>query len=202
MDLADLLYTQVIETSRIDLGKTCHPSHQKEEPMAKQQKDTENREERALARRGGGGLMSFEELDRWFDDVFRDFFSRRWLTPFFERGWPELRTPLEGKWPRVDVIDRDNEICVRAELPGISKENLDVSMSDNTVTIKASTRHEEKEEKGQFYRRELSRGEFQRTLILPTDVKGEEAKASFKDGILELIVPKLQQTERRTIKVE
>jgi hypothetical protein len=56
----------------------------------------ERREERPLTRRGGG-LVPFEDIDRWFDDFFRDIFPRRWLQPFFERGWPELRAPLEGR---------------------------------------------------------------------------------------------------------
>ena len=60
-------------------------------------------------------------------------------------------------------------------------------MTDNNVTIRASTKHEEHEEKGGYHRREMSRGEFQRTVSLPVEVKGEEAKASFKDGILELV---------------
>ncbi|MGH8579474.1 MAG: Hsp20/alpha crystallin family protein [Gammaproteobacteria bacterium] len=102
----------------------------------------------------------------------------------------------------MDVIDRENEIILRAELPGVSKDNLDVSLSANTVLIRASTRHEAQEKKGGYYRREMSRGEFQRTIPMPANVKSEKAKASFKDGILELTLPKLEQSTRRAIKVE
>jgi HSP20 family protein len=102
----------------------------------------------------------------------------------------------------VDVIDRDTEVVVRAELPGITKDDLDVSLSDNTLTIRASTQHEKKEEKGHYYRREMSRGEFQRSLRLPANVEGDKTKASFKDGILELVVPKAASSKRQTIKVE
>jgi HSP20 family protein len=79
---------------------------------------------------------------------------------------------------------------------------LDVSMTDDAVTLRASIRHEEKEEKGEYYRREMSRGEFQRTLRLPAAVKGEQAKATFKDGILELVLPKMEQAKRKTIRIE
>ena len=162
--------------------------------------------EKGLAR-PSTAMTPFEEMEHWFEDFsrrFDDLFSSRWLRPF-EGGWPafpELRAPFEGRWPRVDVVDRDTEVVVRAELPGVTKENLDVSLGENTVTIKASTRHEEKEEKGQYYRHEMSRGEFQRTVVLPSEVKGEEAKATFKDGILELTLPKTAPAKRKTIKVE
>src|SRR5919201_1797946 len=91
--------------------------------------------------------------------------------------------PFEGRMPQVDMFDRETEIVIRVALPGVAKEDLEVSMTDETVTIRASTRREAKEEKGEYYRRELSQGEFQRTLRLPAAVKGAEAKATFKDGI-------------------
>ena len=150
--------------------------------MAEKEKST--KEEKALAPRGGG-LVAFEEMDRWFDEV-----ARRWLSPF------------EGRMPQVDMFDRETEIVIRAALPGVAKEDLELSMTDETVTIRASTRREAKEGKGEYYRRELSQGEFQRTLRLPVAVKGVEAKATFKDGILELVLPKVEQAKSKKIKVE
>ena len=155
----------------------------------------------------GGGMVPFEDVDRWFSEVgrrFDDLFSQRWLSPF-ERlfpSFPGVRAPFEGRTPKVDVIDREAEIVIRGELPGVAKDDLEVSMTDDAVTIRASTRHEEKEEKGDYRRRELSRREFQRVVALPAAVKGEDAKASFKDGILELVLPKVEPAKRRTIKVE
>ena len=152
-------------------------------------------------------MVPFEDVDRWFSEVgrrFDDLFSQRWLSPF-ERlfpSFPEVRAPFEGRTPKVDVIDREAEIVIRGELPGVAKDDLEVSMTDDAVTIRASTRHEEKEEKGDYRRRELSRGEFQRVVALPAAVKGEDAKAYFKDGILELVLPKVEPAKRRTIKVE
>lgn len=109
--------------------------------------------------------------------------------------------PFEGT-PKVDVIDRDEEVVIHAELPGVNREDLDVSMTDDTVTIKCTSAHEEKEEKGDFYRREMSRGEFSRTVTLPCEVDDSKAKATFKDWIMELILPKVEPTKRRSIKVE
>ena len=144
-------------------------------------------------------LSPFEEMDR----MFESFFPRGWLQPF-RREWPslsEMAAPFEGKMPKVDVINRDAEIVVRAEVPGVDKKDLDVSMTDSTVTIKGSTSHEEKEEKGDYYRCEISRGAFSRTVALPAGVDASKAKAKFQDGVLELTMPKTEKTKRVNVKV-
>lgn len=142
-------------------------------------------------------LSPFEEMDR----MFESFFPRRWMQPF---RWemPHLPELAELKMPRVDIIDRDTEIVVKAELPGVEKDDIDVSMTDNSVTIKGSTSHQEKEEKGNYYRSEISRGSFSRTVALPGDVNADEAKATFNDGILELTLPKVEKSHRKSITVD
>ncbi|MDD5033997.1 MAG: Hsp20/alpha crystallin family protein [Methylococcaceae bacterium] len=139
-----------------------------------------------------------DEIDQWFEE----FFPRAWMQPFFRRAWPEMEAAFGGKFPKVDVIDRDNEVVVHAELPGVNKDDLDVSLSDNLLTIRARTHHEAREEKGQYHRREISRGEFQRTLRLPANVEGDKTTASFKDGILELVAPKTAGSKRQSIKID
>ena len=144
----------------------------------------------------------FGEMDHWFDD----FFHPGWMHPCRQQ-WPnwrdrDIESPIKGRIPKVDVIDRDKEIVIHAELPGVNKDDLDVSLTENAVNIRASTKHEEKEEKGEYFRREMSRGEFQRTIPLPVNVDSENAKASFKDGIMELTLPKVKNSKRKTIKVE
>jgi len=142
----------------------------------------------------------FEEMDRLFENLS----PRGWLRPF-HGGWPswgELMPTFEGKFPRIDIIDRDTEIIVRAEVTGVEKKDLDVSMADDSVTIKGCTQHEEKEEKGDYYRCEISRGVFSRTVSLPSTVDSAKAKATFKDGVLELALPKVEKSKRRSITVE
>ncbi|HYE35139.1 Hsp20/alpha crystallin family protein [Methylocaldum sp.] len=164
----------------------------------KQENQTKETTKKELAQPQQGQFLSpFDELEQWFDEV-----RRNWMLPFFGRGLPERESLFGGRMPRVDVVDREQELLVRAELPGVSKENLDVSLQDNSLTIRATAQREDKEEKGQFYRRELSRGEFQRTIRLPCPVEGDKTKASFKDGVLELIVPKVAGSKRKSIKVE
>ena len=146
-------------------------------------------------------MTPWDEMERWFDEFGR----RGWLHPV-SWEWPrhmEAMTPFEGRMPKVDLVDRESEIVVRAELPGVTRDDLEVTLAEGTLTIEAHTTREEKEEEeGKYYRREMSRGEFQRTLTLPADVDEEKARATFTDGILELTLPKLEKTPKRTVRVE
>lgn len=141
-------------------------------------------------------LSPWDEMER----AFEDFFPRGWMHRRAWPSWGELARTVESG-PRVDVIDRDDEILVRAELPGVEKNDLDISLTENTVTIKGSKRREEKEEKGDYYRSEIVEGEFLRTVGLPSMVDTDKAEASFKDGMLELKIAKLSKAKRRSIKV-
>ena len=145
-----------------------------------------------------GTLSPFEEMNRMFDQ----FFGGGWVNPWRFRwpSFPDLALP-EMSLPKVDVIDRENEVLVKAEVPGVEKKDLDISVGENTVMIKGSTQHEEKEEKGDFVRHEISSGAFSRTVVLPSNVDGTRAKAVFKDGILELTIPKVETAKRHTVKV-
>lgn len=145
-------------------------------------------------------VSPFEEMEQ----MMEQFFDRGgWMSPFrFRRNWPDITPAFEGRMPKVDVIDRDKEVVVKAELPGVNKDDLDVTISDDTLTIKSSTKHEETKEEGQYHRRELSTGEFSRTLQLPAKVNSSDAVASFKDGMLELTLPKVEEVKRRSIKID
>lgn len=145
-------------------------------------------------------LTPFEEMDHFFEN----FFPRAWLQRFgWEHpAWRDFPTPFEAKAPRMDVIERDNDILVRAEIPGVDKDDLDVSLTENTVTVKGKVHREEREEKGDYYRREISAGSFTRTQSLPANVEVDSAKASFKDGILELTVDKAEKAKRVAVEVE
>lgn len=145
-------------------------------------------------------LSPFEDMER----MFENFLQRSWMRPFgFERPlWKEMEMPFKGKMPSMDVIDQDENILVRAEVPGVEKKDLDISVTENTLTLKGKTSHEEKEAKGDYYRCEISRGAFSRTVTLPHEVDADQAKASFKDGLLELTLPKVKKTSRHTVQIE
>jgi HSP20 family protein len=136
---------------------------------------------------------AFGNLER----MFEDFFGRRWTRPaLWERAFPELPA-----FPSVDVIDRDDELVVRAEVPGYKKEEIEVSVADGLLTIMGETRAEEKVEKGNYYRCEISHGAFSRSIGLPAAVDDTKAKASMKDGMLELTLPKREKSKRRSIAI-
>lgn len=145
-------------------------------------------------------LSPFDDFERMFDE----FFSRGWMRPFSfsHPSWSHLPAPFEGRTPHVDVVDREKEVFVKAELPGVDKNDVEISMTDNSVTIKGSTRAEEKEEEGNFHRCEISQGSFSRTVSLPNEVDTDKAKAKFKDGVLKLTIPKVKKSKHKNIKVE
>ncbi len=142
-------------------------------------------------------LRPFGMLDE-MERMFETLAPHGWMRPFM---WE--RALLGEGQPQIDVIDRDDNILVRAAIPGVKKEDLEVSTTDHTVTIRGSTSHETKEEeKGEFYRHEIISGNFLRTITLPASVDESKAKAVFKDGLLELTLPKRESAKRHTIKIE
>ena len=144
-------------------------------------------------------LSPFEEMERMFETLM----PRGWLRParWEWPEWSELAAPFEGRVPKVNVVERDEDILVKAELPGVEKKDLDVSVTDNTLTIKASTREETEKEEGEYHRQEIVSGSFARSVLLPAEVDGDKAKATFKDGLLELTIPKVTRAKRRKIEV-
>ncbi len=163
----------------------------------KQEKETKQEVQKAEPAKV---ISPFNEME----DMLDKYFSQGWLRPF-QMDWPsfpKMKTVFEGKPPSVDIIDRDDEVVVKAELPGVDKDDIDISVTSNTVSIKGSTSHEEKEEKGDYYRCEMSRGSFARTMSLPAEVDESKSKAKFKDGILELKLPKLKKSKRHKVKID
>ncbi len=146
-------------------------------------------------------LRAFDEMEHMMDRIFGDFPPRGWMRPW-HMEWPAWTEGAELRMPKVDVIDRDEDVLVRAELPGVEKKDIEISTSDTSVTIKATMRREEKEEKGDYYRCEISRGSFARTVALPAQVESAKAKAAMKDGVLEVTLPKVEKSKRHTVTVE
>jgi HSP20 family protein len=142
-------------------------------------------------------LTPFEDMDNLFDRLMDGGFLRP-----FDWRWPDLAgfRRLEERMPKVDVIDREEEVLVRAEIPGIKKDDLEITLSDEFLTIKGETR-EEKEEQGEFFRSEIHRGSFTRTVRLPDEVVGDKARAHFEDGMLEVAIPKAEKAVRHTVKI-
>ncbi len=115
---------------------------------------------------------------------------------------PERPREVEVWRPAVELYETDTDVVVRAALPGVDPKSIDVQVDDRSVTL-AAERREEKEEHGRSYhRRELRYGRFERTLPLPAEVKPDQAKAAYRDGVLEVRVPKAAAAQARKVKVE
>ena len=144
-------------------------------------------------------LAFFDDMDRVFDSFLR----RGWLHPFRDL-WPEWTRPeerAEFRTPRVDVLSRDDELLVRAEIPGIKREDLTVELNGDLLTIRGEQHHETKTEEGDLMRAEIAHGAFSRTMTLPSGLDAEHAKAELKDGVLEVHLPKTEKTEGRRIEI-
>ena len=134
--------------------------------------------------------------------LFEDFLERGWRNPLRAEWpkWPDL-SKLTAQSPAVDVVDREKEVVVRAQLPGFRKSDLDVSIAERTLTIKGSTREEQKEEKDNYFHQEIRTGSFSRSVLLPADVDAGKAQATFKDGVLELTLPKRRIAKQQQVPV-
>jgi len=140
----------------------------------------------------------FEQMERFMDRMMGGFSPSRWMRPF-ERDWAE---GAELRAPAADLIERENEILVRAELPGVKKEDISISLTADSITIQAQSQSEAEEEKGDYRRREIRSSAFSRSLWLPAEVDSEGAKAAFKDGVLEVTLPKAAAAKGKSIPVE
>ena len=104
--------------------------------------------------------------------------------------------------PAVDVFEEKDDIVVKAEIPGMDKDNIEVNLTDHTLTIKGEKKKEEEVKEENYYRSERSYGSFFRTLELPKDVHGDKVKATFKNGVLEVRMPKTEEAKAKEIKVK
>ena len=138
---------------------------------------------------------------RSMEEFFEDFPPRRWMETFEPMGW---------KWPigidyerafRLDMIDHDKELVVRAELPGVEKDDVKVEITGDRLMIEAERKFEEEEEKEDFYRHELGYGQLMRTVALPEEVDVDNVNAELKEGILSITLPKIRVAEKHTVKV-
>lgn len=140
---------------------------------------------------GRGGLFDLQSrINRVFEDLWRGFP----LAPWGEQ---------EASWlPALDVSETDEAVRVQAELPGVEPAEVDISLSDDLLTIRGEKKAEKEEIERDYHRIERSYGSFSRTVRLPAAVDQEKVEATFKDGILSVILPKREEARTRKVKVE
>ncbi len=164
--------------------------------MNTETKESKENTDVTTTRPATGSLLSFDEFDNFFDD----FLSRRWPRLM---DWNFAPVMSERGIPKVDIVDYPDRIEVQAALAGINKEDMEVTINNQSITIRATTKKEkeEKKEEGKYFRQEIMRGEFQRTLSLPDNVDNEKATAAFKDGMLTVSIPKTEKSQRKTVDI-
>jgi HSP20 family protein len=139
-----------------------------------------------------------ETMRRNMDKLFGEFFE---TTP--RRDWPLWHgLKPEIVVPNVDMYDKKDKIVVKAELPGMTKDHIDLTISEGSLTLKGEVKKDEEVKEGDYYSRERSYGNFTRTIALPAAVDEANAKAKFKDGILEITLPKKEEAKPKEIKVD
>lgn len=154
--------------------------------MAEKQSDIARRNEQHVAHRQAVASSPFRMLERFADEMDRMFDEFG-----FGRGWPQrVSGDQKMTWaPRVDIAHRNNELVIRADLPGMNKDDVTVDVTDDTVTIQGERRREREEEHEGVYRSESTYGSFYRAIPLPEGAMSDQAKASFNNGVLEITMP-------------
>lgn len=134
----------------------------------------------------------FPSLREEMDKVFEDFFGRA--------GFPSLR---EGGWmPAVDIHETKKDIVVTMDIPAIDPKEVLITVVDDKLTVKGERKRETEVKEEDFYKNERLCGSFQRTVQLPTEVEGDKAKATYKDGVLKVVVPKSRKAVPKEIRIE
>lgn len=136
----------------------------------------------------------FRQLSSLRDEIDRLFESP--LT-----GFREGTQFLSGWMPPLDIFENKDHITVKAEVPGMKREDIDISLHDSVLTLSGERKSEETGSDAQTYRSERFLGRFQRTVTLPTPVDGAKVKANYKDGILTVILPKTEEAKPKQIEV-
>src|SRR5713226_916663 len=177
--------------------------------MAEKQTEVSRREERSLARRDPFLALGspFPVLERFADEMDRIFegfgLGRLGLAPRLGRGLRSSgRGELEVWAPEIEVFHRNNELVVRADLPGLTKDDVKVDITEDSITIQGERKQEREEEREGVYRSERSYGSFLRVIPLPEGAMADQAKATFKDGVLEITMPAPPEQVRRGRRIE
>lgn len=117
------------------------------------------------------------------------------------RREPYREMETRGWMPVTELLEKGDKLIVRAELPGMKKEDIDVSISDNSLTIKGERKSEKEEKKENYYFSERSYGGFFRTISLPATVDKSKIEANFSNGVLEITIPKAAESQAKKIPV-
>jgi len=127
---------------------------------------------------------------------------RREMDRLFEHVLGREPSPLGEAAPAIEVADTPEAVIVKVQVPGVSKENLQVNVTDNALTLKGDVQEDKTREDKNYHQREFHYGAFARTIALPTTVQAEKATAQHKDGVLEVTIPKREETTAKDVPIQ
>jgi HSP20 family protein len=136
-------------------------------------------------------------LHREVDDLFNRFFGDAWPPSRFDQG---EGTPTW--WPAVESYGQNGTFCIRVALPGVDPKDVDVSVTDQTLTIKGSRKAAQKGQEGDYFRREFAYGSFERSFPIPEGVDAGQVSAKYANGMLEISMPAPQLAAPKKIEIE
>jgi HSP20 family protein len=147
-----------------------------------------------VKRETGTVLSPFREMEQLFEDL--------WKSPFSLVNFPQMKVAERFEIsPSVDIFEHENELVLKADLPGLTKDEVEINVTDNVLTLSGEKKKEEKVERENYYRYERSYGSFCRRFHLPDGIDTEKVKAHFKDGVLEVRLPKTEEAKQKTKKI-
>jgi HSP20 family protein len=162
---------------------------------------TEVKETKPVVRRRAEMEPSrLSDVERMFEDWFEDF----WAKPF-PRLWRPRFARLRSislEAPALDVYEQKDDLIVKAEIPGLTKDEIDITLEGNTLMIKGEKKKEEEVKEEDYYRCERTYGAFSRSIDLPVAVQTDKVNASFKNGVLEIRLPKTEEAKKNVVKVK
>ncbi|NOX90171.1 MAG: Hsp20/alpha crystallin family protein [Calditrichaeota bacterium] len=140
-------------------------------------------------------VSPFYSLQKEINRIFDNFFNELTPSRFFGDSFGSFM-------PSVDVKEKDDEFVVTAELPGMDAKDVDISISDDILTLRGEKKEEKEEKEGNYYRRECSYGSFHRDIPLPAEVETDKVEAEFKRGVLTVHLPKKPESQRKAKKIQ
>ncbi|HMV27523.1 Hsp20/alpha crystallin family protein [bacterium] len=146
-------------------------------------------------------LIKFTPRDR---DIFSDLFAiQREMNQAFNSVFNrDEYTGLTNWNPATDIVEGKDEYTVRIELPGVSKNDVKITIHDNVLTVQGEKKQESENKENNYHRVERSYGSFMRSFRLPSMVKGEKIDANYKDGILTIVLPKAEEAKTKEIEIK
>ncbi len=137
-------------------------------------------------------MMGLSRISDVFDRMMEDFFSTD----------TRLSEPVSNLIPLMNIEELKDAYKISLEIPGMEKDDIDIQLKDNVLTISGEKKEESKSEEGTFYRRERRFGKFVRSVSLPNDVNAEKIEAEYKNGVLTLTLPKTEEAKPKKIAVK